>query len=175
MLTWLESTRQEFERYRELAERSFSQVNDTEFFTASDAESNSMAAIAKHVGGNLRSRWTDFLSSDGEKPDRDRDSEFRAESDRAEIMRIWTVGWTAVQGTLAALGPADLEKTVTIRSELHSVPQALLRSLSHTAYHVGQIVVLARQFRADEWQSLSVPRGGSGALLEAMRDRHKKR
>jgi hypothetical protein len=174
MLTWLESTRQEFERYRVLAERSFAQVNDAEFFTATDAESNSIAAIAKHVGGNLRSRWTDFLTSDGEKPDRDRESEFRAEPDRPEIIRIWTSGWMAVEGTLAALSPADLEKIVTIRSEPHSVPQALLRSLSHTAYHVGQIVVLARQFRAVEWQTLSVPRGGSGAFLEAMRDRHKK-
>ena len=169
MLNWIETTRQEFERYRLLAERSFLQVNDDEFFRTSGAESNSIAVIAKHIGGNLRSRWTDFLTSDGEKPDRDRDSEFIAQSDRQEILRIWNRGWSAVIGTLETLQPADLEKTVTIRSEPHTVPQALQRSLSHTAYHVGQIVTLARQFRGSEWQTLSVPRGGSAANLGAMR------
>jgi hypothetical protein len=170
---WLESSLQEFERYRTLAERSFSQVNDSEFFAVSDSESNSIAVIAKHVGGNLRSRWTDFLTSDGEKPDRDRDSEFIVQTDRQEIMSIWASGWTAVLDTLKSLTPADLEKTVIIRSEPHSVPQAVQRSLSHIAYHVGQIVVLARQFRKADWQCLSVPRGGSGAFQEAMRARHK--
>jgi len=170
---WLESTLQEFERYRLLAERSFAQVNDSEFFAVSDSESNSIAVIAKHIGGNLRSRWTDFLTSDGEKPDRNRDSEFIAQPDRQEIMRIWAGGWAAVLDTLKSLNPADLEEAVTIRGEPHSVPQAVQRSLSHIAYHVGQIVVLARQFRKSDWQCLSVPRGGSGALLEAMRARHK--
>ena len=170
---WLESTLKEFERYRALAERSFSQVNDSEFFAVSDSESNSIAVIAKHVGGNLRSRWTDFLTSDGEKPDRDRDSEFIAQTDRQEIMGIWVGGWAAVLDTLKSLTPADVEKTVIIRSEPHSVPQAVQRSLAHVAYHVGQIVVLARQFRKADWQCLSVPRGGSGAFLEAMRARHK--
>ena len=173
MRGWLESTLQEFERYRALAERSFSQVNDKEFFAVSDSESNSIAVIAKHVGGNLRSRWTDFLTSDGEKPDRDRDSEFIAQPDRQEIMGIWVGGWTAVLDTLKSLDSADLEKTVTIRGERHSVPQAVQRSLAHVAYHVGQIVVLARQFRKADWQCLSVPRGGSGSFLEAMRARHK--
>ena len=169
MPNWLEPTRQEFKRYRLLAERSFSQVNDAEFFRASDAESNSIAIIAKHVGGNLRSRWTNFLTSDGEKTDRDRDSEFVAQADRQEILRIWDRGWSAVIGTLATLQPPDLERTVTIRGEPHTVPQALQRSLSHTAYHVGQIVTLARQFRGTDWQTLSVPRGGSAALLAKMR------
>jgi hypothetical protein len=118
MVTWLESTQREFERYRLLAERSFSQVSDAEFFAVSDTESNSIAVIAKHVGGNLRSRWTDFLTSDGEKPDRDRESEFRVESDRPEIMRIWTSGWTAVLDTLRSLSPTDLERVVTIRANL---------------------------------------------------------
>jgi Protein of unknown function (DUF1572) len=175
MLDWIEATQREFERYRALAERSFSQVDDAEFFAASDSESNSIAVIAKHVGGNLRSRWTDFLTTDGEKPDRDRESEFIAQPDRPALMEIWTSGWTAVLGTLHSLRAEDLEKTITIRGEPHSVPQAMQRSLSHAAYHVGQIVVLARQFRAADWQSLSVPRGESAAFNNVMRERHKTR
>ena len=173
MPDWIEVTKTEFARYRHLAERSFSQVNDEEFFRATDAESNSIAIIAKHIGGNLRSRWSDFLTSDGEKPDRDRESEFTAQPDRSEIMRIWDTGWTATLDTLQSLQPEDLEKTITIRSEPHTVPQALQRSLSHTAYHVGQIVTLAHQFRGTEWKTLSVPRGASAAFLNAMRAKFK--
>jgi len=170
---WIQLTQREFERYRHLAERSFSQVNDDEFFRATDAESNSIAVIAKHIGGNLRSRWTDFLTSDGEKPDRDRESEFTVQPDRSEIMRIWDAGWTATLHTVGSLEQEDLEKTITIRGEPHTVPQALQRSLAHTTYHVGQIVTLARQFRGTEWKTLSVPRGGSAAFLNAMRAKFK--
>lgn len=171
MVNWIATIHSEFERYRLLAEASFAQVNDEEFFRASDAESNSIAVITKHVGGNLRSRWTDFLTSDGEKPDRDRDSEFIAQADRQAILQIWNTGWTAVLETLKSLQLEDLDKTITIRSEPHNVPQALLRSLAHTSYHTGQVVTLARQFRGTGWKTLTLPRGGSAAFLDSMRDK----
>jgi uncharacterized damage-inducible protein DinB len=158
MLDWIEPARREFQLYRHLAESASAQVDDVEFFIASASGSNSIAAVTKHVGGNLRSRWTDFLTTDGEKTDRDRDSEFVAESNRDEILSIWHAGWAALLHTLDALKPEDLEKTITIRGQPLTVPQALLRSLAHTAHHAGQIITLARQFRGDEWRNLSIPR-----------------
>ena len=119
--------------------------------------------IVKHVGGNLRSRWTDFLTSDGEKPDRDRDSEFIAETDtRGSLTEHWETGWKAVLGTLESLTTEDFGRTVKIRGEDYSVVKAVNRSLAHTAYHVGQIAFLAKHFRARDWKTLSVPRGQSG-------------
>ena len=153
-----------FRNYKKLAERALEQVaTDDEYFKAIDAESNSLAVIVKHVGGNLRSRWTDFLTTDGEKPDRHRDSEFVTESDtRESLTALWETGWNAVIGTLESLTPADFGKTVQIRGEDLSVLKAINRSLAHTAYHVGQIAFLAKHLRASDWETLSVPRGQSG-------------
>lgn len=159
---YLKETIETFKSYKKLAEKSFVQTSDEEFFRTIDEEANSIAAVAKHVGGNLRSRWTQFLTTDGEKPDRNRDSEFIAENDtRESIMSIWETGWQSVSDSLESLAPEDLNKTVTIRTEEFTVTRAISRSMAHTAYHVGQIVLLAKHFRSSEWQTLSVPRNKS--------------
>jgi hypothetical protein len=151
-----------FESYRKMAERALAQVSDEDFFRIPGDESNSIAAIYKHVGGNLRSRWTDFLTTDGEKADRDRDSEFVAEGDtRDSLNQLWEKGWNAALSALESMSAEDFLKTVTIRGEPFNVPNAILRSLSHTASHVGQIVLLAKLFAGNAWQTLSVPRGKS--------------
>jgi hypothetical protein len=149
--------------YKRLAEEAIAQVTDDELFATLDAEANSIAVTMKHMVGNMRSRFTSFLTSDGEKPDRHRDQEFviTAESTRAEIMPRWSEGWQLVLSTIEALQPGDMMRTVTIRQEPHSVMQALNRQLAHYAYHVGQIVFLAKHFRSSEWKSLSIPRGKS--------------
>lgn len=152
-----------FRNYKKLAERAIEQVNADEYFAAIDAEANSIAVIVKHLGGNLRSRWTDFLTSDGEKADRFRDSEFVAENDTRESLdALWETGWNALFGMLESLRVEDFGKTVKIRGEDFSVVKAMNRSLAHTAYHVGQITFLAKHFRASDWKTLSVPRGKSG-------------
>jgi hypothetical protein len=152
-----------FRNYKKLAERAVEQISEEEYFKAIDAEANSIAVIVKHVGGNLRSRWTDFLTSDGEKADRDRDSEFVAERDtRESLTALWETGWKALFDTLESLRVEDFGRTVKIRGEDFSVVKAMNRSLAHTAYHVGQITFLAKHFRASEWKTLSVPRGQSG-------------
>ncbi|MGI8495733.1 MAG: DUF1572 family protein [Pyrinomonadaceae bacterium] len=159
---YLQETIAAFESYKKLAEKSFAQLSDEEFFKAIDAEANSIAAVAKHIGGNLRSRWTDFLTTDGEKPDRNRDSEFVAENDtRQSVMQIWETGWQTLFDSLNALAPEDLVKTITIRSEIYTMTRAALRSLAHTASHIGQIILLAKHFRSGEWQTLSVPKNKS--------------
>jgi hypothetical protein len=155
--------REAFRNQKKLAERALEQVTDEEYFKTIDAESNSLAVIVKHIGGNLRSRWTDFLTSDGEKPDRRRDSEFIAESDtRESLTEFWEAGWNALFATLEALRTEDFGKTVQIRGEDYGVVKALNRSLAHTASHVGQITFLAKHLRAKDWQTLSIPRGQSG-------------
>lgn len=147
---------------RRLAEQAADQLSDEEFFRTLAEGSNSVAVIMKHVGGNLRSRWTDFLTTDGEKPDRNRDGEFSAEQDaRDDVMRIWTLGFDRCESTLRLLTPEDLGRTVTIRGEVHSVVQAMIRSLAHVSHHAGQIVLLAKSLRAERWQVLSIPRGQS--------------
>jgi hypothetical protein len=152
-----------FRNYKKLAERALDQVSEDEYFRAIDEESNSLAVIVKHLGGNLRSRWTDFLTTDGEKADRRRDSEFVAETDtRESLTEFWETGWKALFGTLESLRVEDFGKTVQIRGEDYTVVRALNRSLAHTAYHVGQIAFLAKHFRASDWKTLSVPRGQSG-------------
>jgi hypothetical protein len=153
----------EFEKLKQLADKALEQVDDKAFFHAPDAESNSLAVVVKHVGGNLRSRWTDFLTSDGEKPDRDRDSEFviRSDDTRAALMERWELGWSRVLGSLRDLKTADLTKTVQIRGKDWNVLHAVLAALSHTAQHVGQIVYLAKHLIGTEWKNLSVPRGQS--------------
>jgi hypothetical protein len=149
-----------FRQYKALADKAMAQADDRAFFAASDPEANSNAIIVKHMAGNMRSRWTDFLTTDGEKPDRDRDGEFVVGSDasRAELMRQWQEGWALSIRTLESLGPADLERTVQIRGQPHTVMQAIQRQVAHYSYHVGQIVLLARQARGPGWESLSIPR-----------------
>jgi hypothetical protein len=151
-----------FRSYKKMAEDASTQVSDEEFFRAVDAESNSIGLISKHVGGNLRSRWTNFLTSDGEKPDRNRDGEFEQFADTRESVKVdWEKGWQAVLSSLESLTIEDLNKTITIRGEEFTVVKAIFRSLSHTSYHVGQIVFLAKHFRADEWKTLSIPKNKS--------------
>lgn len=151
-----------FSNYKKLAEKAMNQVSDEEFFRAIDQQANSIAAIAKHVGGNLRSRWTNFLTSDGEKPDRNRDSEFVADDDtRESLTQVWEYGWNTVLETLQSLTVEDLDKTVQIRGEDFTVVKAVNRALAHTAYHIGQIAFLAKHFRSSEWQTLSIPKNKS--------------
>lgn len=135
------------------------QVSDEQLFVALDEESNSIAIIVKHMTGNMRSRWTEFLTTDGEKPDRNRDSEFeQPPATRAELMDTWERGWDCVFAAIDPLTDADLGRTVTIRGEAHSVMQAIHRQVAHYACHSGQIVLLAKHFRGSGWKSLSIPR-----------------
>ncbi len=148
--------------YRKLGERAMQQVSDEHLFTTLDSESNSIAIIVKHITGNMRSRWTDFLTTDGEKPTRNRDSEFvDPAKTRAALMEDWDDGWSKVFRTLESLAESDLTRTVTIRGETHSVMQAINRQVAHYPHHVGQIVLLAKHFACEKWQSLSVPRNKS--------------
>lgn len=151
-----------FRMNKSLGERAMAQITDEQLYATLDREANSIAIIIKHMAGNMRSRWTDFLTSDGEKSDRDRDSEFVAPpSTRGELMRMWEDGWACLFSALEPLTEADLARIVTIRGERHSVMQAINRQLAHYAYHVGQIVLLAKHFACDDWKSLSVPRNRS--------------
>jgi hypothetical protein len=161
--TMIEDTLLTFRRQKELAERALSQVDDQDFFRTIDAESNSIAIIVKHVGGNLKSRWTDFLTTDGEKPERDRDGEFLVadETNRRAIMGIWEAGWAALFNSFSLLRPADLLATVHVRGESLTAVAAMHRSVAHIAQHVGQIVLLAKHYRATDWKTLSIPRGQS--------------
>ncbi|HET7275184.1 MAG TPA: DUF1572 family protein [Longimicrobiaceae bacterium] len=147
-------------KYKELADKAIAQISDGQFFTAWGDESNSIALIMKHMSGNMRSRWTGFLTTDGEKPDRQRDFEFiETETDTRESIRdSWEDGWARVFAAVEPLHADDLTRTVTIRSEPHTVMEAINRQLTHYAYHVGQIVFLAKHFAGGEWQSLSIPR-----------------
>jgi uncharacterized damage-inducible protein DinB len=161
--TYLADVRKAFGNYKALAERAIAKAPDDALHTELDANSNSIAVIVKHVAGNLRSRFRDFLTSDGEKPDRHRDTEFEMPDrvSREEMMRGWEESWSVVLGSLEALTPQDLTRTVQIRGEAFLVAEALNRSITHTAYHVGQIVYLARHFAGATWTSLSIPRGAS--------------
>jgi hypothetical protein len=148
--------------YKKLGERAMEQVADEQLFAALDEESNSIAIIVKHMTGNMRSRWTDFLTTDGEKPDRNRDREFvDPVKTRAALIADWESGWKGVFDALLSLTDADLGRTVTIRGEAHSVLQAINRQLAHYPHHVGQIVLLAKHYARDDWKSLSVPRNKS--------------
>jgi uncharacterized damage-inducible protein DinB len=151
-----------FRYYKKLAERAMEQVKDEQLTAVLDSQMNSIAIIVKHMAGNMRSRWTDFLTTDGEKPDRNRDTEFvDAPVSRDAIQKTWEEGWQTLFNALSPLSEADLGRTVLIRGEPHSVMQAMNRQIAHYAYHCGQIVLLAKHFQADEWKSLSVPRGKS--------------
>ena len=151
-----------FRYCKRVAEGAIAQCTDEALFVALDSESNSIAIIVKHVAGNMRSRWSDFLTSDGEKPDRNRDSEFEDPfKTRAELLDAWESAWKVLFGALEALSDADLRRTVTIRGEPHSVTQAINRQIAHYSYHVGQIVFLAKHLASDHWKSLTVPRNRS--------------
>lgn len=151
-----------FRDYKRLAERAMEQVTDEQLFATIDAEANSIAIIVKHMVGNMRSRWTDFLTSDGEKPNRHRDSEFLdPPPTREALLTLWNDGWDHVFAALAEVTEADLTRSITIRGEAHSVMQAINRQLAHYPHHIGQIVLLSKHFAADHWQSLSVPRNRS--------------
>lgn len=173
---FLEDSLKQFRKYKELVEKSLVQVNDDEFFRRIDDESNSIAIIVKHLAGNMLSRWTDFLKSDGEKPDRNRDLEFIDESgdSRERIIKSLDNGWKWLFEALQPLGPDDLEKVVMIRNEPHTVMQAINRQLTHYAYHIGQIVFLAKHFNEHRWKSLSVPKGKSAEYNRKMRDKSEK-
>jgi uncharacterized damage-inducible protein DinB len=160
--SYLEDSISLFRYYKKTTESAIEQVTNEQLFTTLDAEMNSIAIIVKHMTGNMRSRWTNFLTSDLEKPDRNRDTEFVAPlAIRADLMQSWNSAWETLFEALTPLSDADLSRTVTIRSEPHSVMQAINRQIAHYAYHCGQIVFLAKHFAASEWKSLSVPRNKS--------------
>jgi hypothetical protein len=152
-----------FRSYKALGDAAIARTPDAHLHTELDPNSNSVAVIVKHVSGNLRSRFRDFLTTDGEKPDRNRDGEFEMphRASREEILRWWEEGWSTVLGTVQALTADDLGRSVTIRGEAFLVIEALNRSASHTAYHVGQMVYLARHFAGPAWKSLTIPKGES--------------
>jgi len=160
---YLEEVRRQFRGHKRLAEGAMAQLKDEELFIALDSESNSIAVLVKHLAGNMRSRFTDFLTTDGEKPNRDRDQEFEMSSatTRADVMGWWEGGWAQVFAAIDALKPEDVMRTVTIRGEPHSVLQAINRQVAHYAQHTGQIVFLAKHLRSSDWKTLSVPRGKS--------------
>ena len=154
--------RKAFQGQRGLADRALAQLDDEQFFAMLGEDGNSPATLVKHLAGNIRSRFTDFLTTDGEKPDRHRDTEFETDQDsREDLEAMWIRSWELLDAELASLSPEDLHRTVTIRAEPHTVVEALLRSLGHFAYHVGQIVQLARYRRGASWQTLSIARGAS--------------
>jgi hypothetical protein len=158
----LEDSLSLFRYYKKLGEAAIAQVSDEQLLATLDPEMNCIAQIVKHMAGNMRSRWTDFLTSDGEKPDRHRDSEFQEPpATRAALMKMWEAGWKCLFDALEPLGAADVNCKVTIRGEAHSVMQALNRQIAHYAYHVGQIVFLAKHLQHARWNSLSIPRNQS--------------
>jgi hypothetical protein len=161
--TFLALTQREFRRHRRLAEQAAAQVTDEQFFRTLGSDENSIAIIVKHLSGNMRSRWRDFLTADGEKPERNRDAEFEVkdEESRSKIMSDWNDSWNITFNALAPLTDADLSRTVWIRGEEFTVLQAISRQLTHYAYHVGQIVLLARHFAGGAWTSLSIPKNRS--------------
>ena len=168
MRTLIASIEGEYRRYKTLAEGAMAQVADDAGLTHAAASDNSIATIVRHISGNLKSRFTEFLTSDGEKPWRDRDSEFLARDvTRAGLQAAWEEGWRVLFVALAALSDADLERTVTIRAQPLTVAEALHRSLAHTSYHVGQIVYLAKALCGAGWRSLSIPPGQSARYNQA--------
>lgn len=151
-----------FRNYKQMAERAIDQISDEQFFAVIDPDSNSIAIIVKHIAGNAWSRWRNFLTSDGEKADRQRDTEFEiVDETREALLQFWEQGWQTLFDSVSGLKDEDFARTVTIRGQPHTVVQAIDRQLTHYAYHVGQIVFLAKHFRADAWQTLSVPKNRS--------------
>jgi uncharacterized protein DUF1572 len=168
--SYLDDVRRQFHGQKKLAEKAMAQVTDAQFFATLDPESNSIALIVKHIAGNARSRWMDFFTSDGEKPDRHRDSEFEIEEreGRAALIERWEKGWGYLFEIVDHLAPEDLERVVTIRGEPHTVVKAVNRQLAHYGYHIGQIVFLAKHYAGPRWESLSIPRGKSEEFNDRM-------
>jgi len=157
---YLENSIHEFRKLKDLGEKSFSQIKDEDFFWSPDEESNSIAIIVRHLSGNMISRWTDFLTTDGEKKNRKRDEEFERifYTDKDDVVSRWEKGWRRLFKTLESLGEEDLLKEVKIRKEPHTVVQAINRQLTHYAYHIGQIVYICKHLESSNWKSLSIPR-----------------
>jgi Protein of unknown function (DUF1572) len=160
---YLDEARRQMRGQKRTGEAAMAQLGDGDFFFTLDAESNSVAILVKHLAGNMRSRFTNFLTSDGEKPDRFRDREFEVTgaTTRADVLKWWEEGWDCVLGTLEGLKPEEVMRAVTIRNEPHTVLQAINRQIAHYAAHVGQIVFLAKHLRSSEWKTLTIPRGKS--------------
>ncbi len=170
--SYLEDSLSLLRHYKTMAERALEQVPDAKLFTSLDEESNSIAIIIKHMAGNMHSRWTDFLTSDGEKPDRNRDGEFEEPpANREQLLVIWNQGWDCVFQSLEPLAESDLSKTVVIRGEAHSVMQALNRQLAHYTSHIGQIILLAKHFAHPHWQALTIPRKQSAQFNQAVTEK----
>jgi hypothetical protein len=172
---FLKDSIKRFRSYKELGDKTFAQLEEKHLFFQPSTESNSIAVIVKHMHGNMLSRWTRFLTEDGEKDWRQRDAEFdESVSTKAHILQLWEEGWACLFNTLENLLPADLEKSVAIRTEPLNVYDAILRQLAHYPYHVGQIVYLGRMVKNEQWQSLSIPRGNSQQYLENVKAAQKK-
>lgn len=172
---YLKDAIESFRSYKKLAEKALVQVSDEEFFRAIDAEANSIALIVKHIAGNQKSRWTEFLTTDGEKNDRFRDAEFVAfdEDSREYLMEFWENGWQTLFAAIEPLRVEDFAKKITIRGEPHTICEAINRQLTHYAYHIGQIAFLAKHFRASEWKTLSVPRNKSADFNAYLAEKQK--
>jgi hypothetical protein len=170
---YLEDSIKSLRAYKKLAEKALDQLKEDEYFITLDEEANSIAVVMKHMAGNMFSRWTDFLTTDGEKPDRNRDMEFVIEpkTGKDDVLAYWEKGWQRVFDALEPLTAEDLGKTVLIRGEEHTVIQAINRQLMHYAYHIGQIVFLAKHFRSSEWKSLSIPRNRSAEFNAYLADK----
>ena len=161
-LDWLSSVRQTVAYYRKMVDAIVEQLDDAELFSRPATGFNSVAILLRHIGGNLRSRWTDFRKSDGEKPDRNRDSEFLDwEGDRESLLKYFDQGWTALERALESMDESDLDDIIYIRGEAHSIPEAVMRSVTHTSYHVGQIAIVGRMVHKGDWRWLTVSPGGS--------------
>lgn len=170
---YLEDAISSLRAYKKLADKAIAQLKDDEFFVAIDEEANSIAVIMKHMAGNMFSRWTDFLTTDGEKPNRNRDMEFviDSQSSKDDIVAYWEKGWKCVFNALEPLKAEDLERKVLIRGEEHTVMQAINRQLMHYPNHIGQIIFLAKHFRSTEWKSLSIPRNRSAEFTAQLKAR----
>ena len=172
---YIEEARRQMRGHKRMGENAMAQLKDEEFFVLLDPEANSVAILVKHLAGNMRSRFTDFLTSDGEKPDRFRDREFEVTppTTRADVMKWWEDGWACVMGAIDGLKPEDVMRTVTIRGEPHTVLQAVNRQIAHYAQHIGQLVFLAKHLRSSEWRTLSIPRGKSEEFKKVAPKSHK--
>jgi len=172
---YIEEARRQMRGHKRMGENAMAQLKDEEFFVLLDPEANSVAILVKHLAGNMRSRFTDFLTSDGEKPDRFRDREFEVTppTTRADVMKWWEDGWACVMGAIEGLQPEDVMRTVTIRGEPHTVLQAINRQIAHYAQHIGQLVFLAKHLRSSEWRTLSIPRGKSEEFKKVAPKSHK--
>lgn len=174
--SYLESVRHQLEYYKALGEKTFAQLSDEQLFWQYDPQSNSIATIVKHLSGNMISRWTDFFTTDGEKENRNRESEFDNDlRSRTELLRCWDAGWKCFLAVIYDLKEADLAREIFIRHEALSVTEAVNRQLAHYPYHIGQIVFIGKMLCSENWTSLSIPRGGSSAFNQVKEKQSKTR